>query len=266
MPGAGAENSIRLADRVLHMGDLRIRIDGRVRNRMYGEHHSWKLGHGERFADLKPYEYGDPVRKIDWRFFGRSNKLVVRRYEEPAFANVVLVQDARESVQLSTGSGGRGETVAACRETLDRVAQSSGDRIRKFDLDQLTGQTINTRTDVVIMFSDPWIEGDEWRSRGTILQKSFPGADIRIVLFVRNDEIEHPPEGWVRDPARSVAAFLAPRGSDEYQRQTQLVGRHVQMIKSTLVDLGCNVSVVNIEDDFAGVMFAIDPWRFIGGR
>nr|MBA4158759.1 DUF58 domain-containing protein [Gemmatimonadota bacterium] len=43
-----------------------------------GTHRSPHRGAGEEFARHRPYQQGDEVRHIDWKLFGRTDRLYVR--------------------------------------------------------------------------------------------------------------------------------------------------------------------------------------------
>lgn len=48
---------------------------------MPGTHGRRQIGQGEAFWQFRPYEAGDPIRRIDWRQSGRSDHLFVRQQE-----------------------------------------------------------------------------------------------------------------------------------------------------------------------------------------
>lgn len=57
-----------------------------------GTHRSPHKGHSVDFADHRPYVPGDDVRHLDWKVLGRSDRLVLKRYEaETDFACHLIV-------------------------------------------------------------------------------------------------------------------------------------------------------------------------------
>jgi uncharacterized protein (DUF58 family) len=56
------------------------------------------LGDGLEFADYRDYVEGDDVRFIDWPYFARMEKLLVRLFHKQAESDVVLLLDASASM------------------------------------------------------------------------------------------------------------------------------------------------------------------------
>jgi len=65
-----------------------------------GQRRSARSSRSPEFADFRPYAAGDDIRQIDWRAYGRLDRLMLRTYvaEEEAAVNVVL--DASSSMAL----------------------------------------------------------------------------------------------------------------------------------------------------------------------
>ena len=87
-------------------------------------HHSSNI----EFVDYTEYAPGDPIRHIDWRVAARSEKLVIRRHEAEARADVHLVLDA--SGDLGTGGGGaKAEAAVMAAATLAVFVNAQADRV-----------------------------------------------------------------------------------------------------------------------------------------
>jgi uncharacterized protein (DUF58 family) len=69
-----------------------------------GQRRSSRLSRSPEFADFRPYAPGDDIRQIDWRAYGRLDRLMLRTYvaEEEAAVNVVL--DASASMGIGEPS------------------------------------------------------------------------------------------------------------------------------------------------------------------
>ncbi len=63
-----------------------------------GLHKSPFHGFSVEFAEHRIYNAGEPTRHIDWRLFGRTDKLFVKRYEEETNLRCQLVIDASSSM------------------------------------------------------------------------------------------------------------------------------------------------------------------------
>jgi uncharacterized protein (DUF58 family) len=73
---------------------LWLRARQAVAGAHHGAHRSIRLGHDVEFADYKPYAPGDAPRDVDWRVFGRTDRLVVRRYRAETELAATIVLDA----------------------------------------------------------------------------------------------------------------------------------------------------------------------------
>jgi len=63
-----------------------------------GQHTSNQFGQNIEFADYREYVPGDDLRRIDWRVFGRSDELFIKRYEEETAIRAVVVLDISKSM------------------------------------------------------------------------------------------------------------------------------------------------------------------------
>lgn len=70
-----------------------------------GGHPSVRIARNVEFADYKEYSPGDPIRDLDWRVYGRSDRLVVRRQQAETELAVTFIVDA--SADMATGQQGR---------------------------------------------------------------------------------------------------------------------------------------------------------------
>jgi uncharacterized protein (DUF58 family) len=103
----------------------------------HGRHRSLARGGSAEFYDFRSYSAGDPLRLVDWRLFGRSDRLYLRRYQQESQISLVLVVDASESMRFAglemQGGSPRGMTKLrrACElaAALAYLAAKEGDRV-----------------------------------------------------------------------------------------------------------------------------------------
>jgi len=69
-----------------------------VRGVYAGRHASKQRGHCVEFNDYREYTPGDEVGDIDWKVFGRSDRLYIKRFEHQTDMTVNLVIDASASM------------------------------------------------------------------------------------------------------------------------------------------------------------------------
>ncbi|GMQ80750.1 MAG: DUF58 domain-containing protein [Rhodothermia bacterium] len=81
---------------------LEIRTKGLVSNIFGGEYHSAFKGQGMEFAEVRPYQYGDDIRNIDWNVSARYDETFVKIFEEEREQTLLLVVDISGSGDFSS--------------------------------------------------------------------------------------------------------------------------------------------------------------------
>ncbi len=87
------------------LGGLELVARTVVQGFVAGLHRSPYRGAGREFAGHRAYQQGDDLRHIDWRLFGRSDRLFVREFREDANLQAVIVVDASLSMGYAEPGG-----------------------------------------------------------------------------------------------------------------------------------------------------------------
>ncbi|MGL4513890.1 MAG: DUF58 domain-containing protein [Lacipirellulaceae bacterium] len=95
---------------------LRLRAERIVEGFVSGLHRSPFQGFSNEFAEHREYVPGDDLRYVDWRAFGKTDKVYLKRYEEETNLICYLVLDVSES--MNYGSGQRAEGSGQLRGLL----------------------------------------------------------------------------------------------------------------------------------------------------
>jgi uncharacterized protein (DUF58 family) len=84
------------------LGRLELRAKMIVEGMMGGAHRSPYQGTAVEFAAHRAYVTGDDTRHLDWRVFGRTDKLYIRQHQQETNLDVMLVVDASASMGYGT--------------------------------------------------------------------------------------------------------------------------------------------------------------------
>src|SRR5215212_9538762 len=80
--------------------DLRARLI--VEGLMNGMHRSPYQGISVEFAQHRPYVAGDDTRHVDWKVYGRNDKIYLKQYLEETNLHLICIVDASESMGFGT--------------------------------------------------------------------------------------------------------------------------------------------------------------------
>ena len=73
-------------------------------------------GGSVEFSEYRDYRAGDDLRRVDWRHYGRSDRLYSKRYEQDTEARVLLVLD--RSASMAYRGDRAWDSKAGCAQTL----------------------------------------------------------------------------------------------------------------------------------------------------
>ncbi|HYF50935.1 MAG TPA: DUF58 domain-containing protein [Planctomycetota bacterium] len=68
-----------------------------------GQHRSVYKGFSIEFAQHRQYARGDELRHIDWKVYGKSDRLFIKQYEEETNVRATIVLDASGSMKYGSG-------------------------------------------------------------------------------------------------------------------------------------------------------------------
>ncbi len=71
---------------------------------MSGMHRAANLGSSTDFAEYRAYTPGDDVRRIDWRVYGRTDRLYIKTFEAETNSDVVFALDCSASMDYASTS------------------------------------------------------------------------------------------------------------------------------------------------------------------
>ena len=99
-----------------------------------GQHASPQRGHSVEFQDYREYTPGDPLQDIDWKAYGRSDKLFIKLFEHQSDMTVRLLVDASGSMAYrGLGSGVQGLGSRLRRRRFSQTPDPRPQTRSKFD-------------------------------------------------------------------------------------------------------------------------------------
>ena len=108
---------------------IEIRTSHLVSDVLAGQFRSAFKGRGMEFEEVRPYQYGDDVRSIDWNVSARTGFPHVKLFREERELTVMLAVDLSGSLAFGTHAQLKRELAAEIAATLAFSAIRSNDRV-----------------------------------------------------------------------------------------------------------------------------------------
>ncbi len=197
-----------------------------------GEHRSPFHGFAIEFSQHREYTVGDDTRHLDWKVLGRTDRYVIKQYEQDTNVVVHLMVDGSESMTFASGSHSKldyARSLAAClaylillqrdcvavslfdsttREYIPRTDSMARihhimDRLASFQGSKETSvgnamadvaRTAKSRG-IVVLFSDLY-DDEEGFEKG-LQQLRFGGHEVIVFQVLDPNELEFPYSGRV---------------------------------------------------------------------
>ncbi|HZY79405.1 MAG TPA: DUF58 domain-containing protein [Cyclobacteriaceae bacterium] len=90
---------------VKKLRNYEIQIRKAINSQMQGDFHSIFKGSGLEFDDVRPYQYGDDIRAIDWNVTAKGHGAYVKTFRETKEQTIFFILDVSASQDI--GSPGR---------------------------------------------------------------------------------------------------------------------------------------------------------------
>ena len=156
---------------IARLGRLTLGSRFTVEGTLAGAHRSPLKGFSVEFADYRQYVPGDDLRHLDWRIFGRNERLYIRQYEEECNLRAYMLVDASNSMAYGYGGISKYRFAAKLAGALSYVIINQQDS---------AGLTI---FDSQIRFQIPARSGlEHLRVLSNKLSDHEPGSDTNVAL------------------------------------------------------------------------------------
>ncbi len=108
---------------------IEIKTRGLSNQIFAGEYHSAFKGKGMTFSEVREYQYGDPIKGIDWNVTARQAKPYVKVFEEEREMTVILLIDVSASKVFGTNSQLKTDLITEIAAVLSFSAIANNDKI-----------------------------------------------------------------------------------------------------------------------------------------
>ena len=89
-------------EQLAKISDLQVLARTVVEGVMAGLHRSPHSGSSIEFAQYRPYAQGDDLRSVDWKLYGRTDRLYIKQYQEETTLRCTLLLDCSASMDYTS--------------------------------------------------------------------------------------------------------------------------------------------------------------------
>lgn len=131
---------------IARLKGLSLRARTIVSGVLSGQHRSAYRGYSVEFAEHRQYVPGDDIRHIDWRLFGRKDRLYIKQYEEETSLTCHLLVDISRSMQYRSGPLSKYEYACCLAAALAYLLVQQQDAIALTTFDSEVRRTLPPTT------------------------------------------------------------------------------------------------------------------------
>ncbi|MCF3934166.1 DUF58 domain-containing protein [Acuticoccus sp. M5D2P5] len=282
--GASAEGAMIAAkSAAANLPDLLVEAKRVAATVSAGWHGRRRAGPGETFWQFRPFDFGEPARRIDWRRSARDDTLLVREREWEAAHTVLLWVDRTASMRVRSrmadvskeqravvlllalaellGRGGErigladGPPPSARRDAADRIAEALAETETEGAAARPKLINVKRHADVVLIgdFLDPL---GEWAE--TFRTLAARGTRTHLVQVLDPAEEQFPFGGRTRfvDP-ESGLAFLVGKAEAWRTSYQDTLAAHKAALATEARRLGSSLIVHHTDHSLAPALLAL---------
>ena len=241
------------ADLINKIRRIEIRTRHLVNDSFAGEYHAVFKGQGLEFEEVRPYQFGDEIRSIDWNVTARMGYPYIKRYVEERELTVMLVVDASGSNDFGSVNRFKRDLAAELAAVLSFSATKNNDKVGLIiftDQIELVILPRKGRQHVLRLIRE--LLAFQPKGRGT---------NLKLALDTINQILKR------RSIVFMVSDFMTPPPS--YQQSLFITSRRHDVIALDLNDPleteVADVGVITLEDTETGELIWVDTsshaWR-----
>ncbi|MBW8359801.1 MAG: DUF58 domain-containing protein [Weeksellaceae bacterium] len=120
---------MQIKDIIKKVKQIEIRTRKKSEATLMGQYHSAFKGQGMTLSEVRPYQYGDEIRRIDWNKTARFREPFVKVMEEERELTMMLLVDISASMDYGTRTQLKREFVAEIAASLGFSAAGNNDKV-----------------------------------------------------------------------------------------------------------------------------------------
>ena len=120
---------MEIKDIIKKVKQIEIRTKKKSEATLMGQYHSAFKGQGMTFSEVRPYQFGDEIRRIDWNKTARFREPFVKVMEEERELTMMLLVDISASMDYGTKTQLKREYVAEIAASLGFSAAGNNDKV-----------------------------------------------------------------------------------------------------------------------------------------
>ena len=114
---------------IKRIGRLEVRARHIVEGLLSGMHRSPYFGQSVEFLQHRQYVPGDDLRHVDWKVWGKQDRLYVKQYEEDTNLRACLLVDLSASMSYGGGAMTKCDYAATAAAALSAMAFNASSRV-----------------------------------------------------------------------------------------------------------------------------------------
>ena len=130
---------------VSRLRNITFRLAPRVRGAKVGVHRSLLRGISHNFLEYKEYSYGDELKHIDWRVYGRLDRFYVKKFEDEVNFTWFILLDKSNSMSYGSGDITKLDYAVRLSATLAYLLLRQGDSVGVVDFSSGQGNVVVPR-------------------------------------------------------------------------------------------------------------------------
>jgi len=131
---------------IARIARLELRARAVVEGVLAGLHKSPYKGQSVEFLQHREYVRGDDLRRVDWKVWGRQDRLYVKEFEEETNLRLTLLVDGSASMDYRSGALSKYDYAATLAASLAWLALSHGDAVGCAVFDEKVRASVPART------------------------------------------------------------------------------------------------------------------------